>query len=360
MRKTLKIVGIILGVVLVVAIARLLYMLNEFNAFRTLAEKPLGQCVKLYGTVGNEDVVYDGETGLAYVSATDRARKLPGSVDGIYSLDVKAMPDPSAKLEYRPVKGLEDFHPHGLDLRRLDNGTLRLFAVNHTKDGRHFIELIDITGEGLVHVKSVGDPLIISPNDVVSVGPEQFYTTNDKMRAQQGPMLFVLLSKLFLPHELTTVVFWDGEKARVAASGFDNANGINASPDGKEIYVNEYVGKTFSVFARDESNELRLVEKIPLEFAADNISVSPDGRIFAAGNASIYRTMIGRRLHGGQLPPSEAVEITRMAEGPSKVEQIYMNKGEEIPALTVLQPLADNMFALGNPQDDIFVICRKE
>ena len=41
------------------------------------------------------------------------------------------------------------------------------------------IEIFLLQDDQLVHQKTVSDPALVSPNDLVAVGPEQFYVTND-------------------------------------------------------------------------------------------------------------------------------------------------------------------------------------
>src|SRR5690606_28881387 len=133
----------------------------------------------------------------------------------------------------------EDFRPHGISLHIAADGSRRLFAVNHPAAGSEAVEIFDIAEDGmLTHSRSVTDPLFVSLNDVVAVGPESFYATNDHA-SKNG--LHQLFSNLLLLRN-TNVIYFDGASGRVAADKFGLANGINASPDGRRIYIADLMG----------------------------------------------------------------------------------------------------------------------
>jgi len=70
-------------------------------------------------------------------------------------------------------------------------------------------------------------PLPRSVNDIVAVGAESFYATNDHyfthhILQQVEPLLGL---------SWCTVVFYSPQQVRVVSEGFSSANGINISPD---------------------------------------------------------------------------------------------------------------------------------
>lgn len=73
---------------------------------------------------------------------------------------------------------------------------------------------------------------ICSLNDIVAVGPEHFYATNDHYFVDP----YLRSWELYLGLAWSYVVYYSPNEVRVMADGFDLANGINISPDGK--YVN--------------------------------------------------------------------------------------------------------------------------
>ena len=71
-----------------------------------------------------------------------------------------------------------------------------------------------------------------SLNDLVAVGREHFYATNDHYFVDQ----YMRSWELYLGLAWSNVVYYSPDDVRVVASGFDFANGISMSPDRK--YVN--------------------------------------------------------------------------------------------------------------------------
>ena len=84
-----------------------------------------------------------------------------------------------------------------------------------------------------------------SLNDIVAVGPEHFYGTNDHYFV--SPLLKSW--ELYLGLALSYVVYYSPNEVKVVADGFDFANGINISPDGK--YGNFQNVMHFPVFLLD-------------------------------------------------------------------------------------------------------------
>lgn len=75
-----------------------------------------------------------------------------------------------------------------------------------------------------------------SVNDIVAVGVESFYATNDHSFPNEA--LNFLTS--FLGLAWCDVVFYSPQEVRVAANGFLSSNGINISPDKRlfSVHIN--------------------------------------------------------------------------------------------------------------------------
>ena len=368
MRKALKAIGILVGVAVAGIALFVGYELFKLDAFRTVTPHFAGSCVKILGATGAEDVVVDAEGGVAYISATDRRAQFQGAPhgatpDGIYRLTLSDAPDADAKLQYMPVEGLSDFHPHGIDIRKLPDGSIRIFAVNHNQAG-HGVEILNVESDRLVHLQTVQDPLIISPNDVTAVGPQEFYVTNDKMRSVTPGMRpqdskWRQYIRLIGKPEPTTVVYWDGTAASVAAGDLITSNGIEASSDDRKIYVSERGAQNLVIYDRDTDGKLTLKEKIYLDTAPDNISVAPDGSLFIAGHP-LRLKLVTARGKAGIPTPSQILLVTPKPQGPGSVREIYMNKGDEITMATVAAPYGKDMFIMGNVNDEIVLVCRRD
>ena len=67
-------------------------------------------------------------------------------------------------------------------------------------------------------------------NDVVATSSNTFYGSND-CKYFQTPLRWKYES--YLQTRFGEVIYYNGEKAEVAATGFVLPNGVNMSPDGK-------------------------------------------------------------------------------------------------------------------------------
>jgi arylesterase/paraoxonase len=153
------------------------HLLWSAGQFKTLEPHFDGVCTPITGLVGPEDITIHPESGIAYISASDWRAVSQGKPanGGLYAYDLKSQ-DPH--LIYLSTDAGNHFHPHGISLYVDENGLNSLFVVNH-EDGRHRIEIFDLINGKLTHRKTVADPKLISPNDIVAVGPDKFYVSND-------------------------------------------------------------------------------------------------------------------------------------------------------------------------------------
>lgn len=306
---------------------------------------------------GPEDIEVDRARGLAFVAASDRRALMAGNYSargGIYVIDLTA---PSEHWQLRPVTAQEpaDFHPHGLSLYTGADGARRLFVVNHRSDKSHSVEIFDVAADGgLTFVRSVTDPLLISPNDVVAVGPESFYATNDhgtanKTKAMMDDILLSLNSN---------VVYFDGQKMSVAAGSLSFANGINKSADGKSIYVAETMGLRLHIYDRDEATgALTPKDSTPLGTGLDNIDVLDDGALLIAAHPKITSFM----SHAGdaaEISPSQVIRVELDPKGGGKAGTIYLNLGKEISGISVAAGYRDLML-LGNVFQPNILVCEQ-
>lgn len=68
-----------------------------------------------------------------------------------------------------------------------------------------------------------------SVNDIVAMGPDSFYATNDHYFSD----FILMFLEMFLGLTWTNVVYYSPKEVKEVASGFYSANGINISPDRK-------------------------------------------------------------------------------------------------------------------------------
>jgi len=272
----------LVAAVVVAVVVRLAYvMLPASGALISLEQIGVEGCVRVDVAPGTEDVTIDPVTRLAYISAADRRDpELPPG--GIYVFSLDGAPTPRLVSVDVPA----DFRQHGISLWTGEDGSKRLFVINHPKAGGHTVEIFDVASDGvLAHVKTVAFDAMHSPNDLVAVGPESFYATND--RGYTEGLLSTIEAYLALP--LSSAVYWDGEAGRVAVSGLTYANGINISADGGTVYIAELLGRRVGVYSRDaQTGALTHVKDLPVNTGPDNIEIAKDGALYIGAHAKIF------------------------------------------------------------------------
>lgn len=279
-----------------------------------LEPKLVEQCARVDIAPGAEDVTIDTDLNAAFISAADRrawfnevraaSGELPPAAptNGIYMMDL----EPPHEVWRVSPEEAEGFLPHGISLWRGEDGEKRLFVVNHPPSGAEIIEIFDVGENGaLTHVDSIMFDEMHSPNDVVAVGPRQFYATND--RGYEEGLMSVIEAYMALP--FSDVVFYDGEEGQVAADGLVYANGVNQSADGKTIYVAEFLKRRISVFDRNpETNELTLAKRLKVNTGPDNIEVSRDGALWTGGHTKVFE-FLAHAEDANAIAPSHVVRV---------------------------------------------------
>lgn len=279
----------ILAIVAVVIVGRVLFnVIPGSGAYADLDTKLVDQCRRVDVAPGTEDVTFAPDLKLAFISTADRRAWYNGNgasdvnpANGIYALSLDG-----TDAVRRVSPPMENFLPHGISLWRGEDGVKRLFVVNHPPTGEELVELFDVGPNGdLTHLESISFPAMHSPNDIVAVGPRQFYATND--RRFNGGLFSALESYLALP--ISNVVYFDGKEGRSIKGGLAYPNGINKSVDGATIYVAELLRRRIAVFERDaETGALKRVKNLPVKTAPDNVEVSRDGALWVAGHSKIF------------------------------------------------------------------------
>lgn len=354
-RKHLTIAGFVaLALVVIVSVLGWRF-LSAAGYFTGIRQEIAATCRVIPAVPGPEDIQIDHERKLAFISAYDRravSAGAPGSDairGGIYVIDLS---EPEENWALRPVTPNvpESFRPHGISLYKDENGVNRLFAVNHPADGPETVEIFDI-GEGgaLTHIRSVTSDTFISLNDVVAVGPDSFYATNDHgTRNALGQLLgnFALLRN-------STIVYFDGEKANVAADKVLYANGINVSNDGRFVYVAAALGMSVYIYERNiETGRLLLQGAVRLGTGADNIDVQPDGTLLVGAHPNLM-AFLSHASDPTKFSPSQVVRLE--PEG-KRAGTIYLNLGEEISGISVAAGYGDVML-LGQVFEPKVLVC---
>ncbi|MAN63300.1 MAG: hypothetical protein CMI60_15285 [Parvibaculum sp.] len=315
---------IILGLVLAVVLWRGYEFASTAGLFRDLEPQMAGQCTIVTGVVGPEDHTIDPETGIVYLSGYDRVSAMGGNPKpgAIWTYDLT---DPTPV----PINATPDadagFQPHGISLYIGEDGSRRLFVINHG-NGEQAVDIFDVSEGGLQKVTTVTGELLRTPNDLVAVSPEAFYFSNDHRFLADD---FMRPFEDFLGLPMTDAVFYDGENFRTVAPGITGANGINVSADGNTLYLSAARGSALHIYNRDApSGDLTHQKTIDLPGMPDNIELLPDGQLLVALHPKALE-LLAHFSDAAQKAPSQIVKVDPES---GDVETIFLSLGEDLSA----------------------------
>lgn len=349
MRKILSwVFKIVIGLIVVAALL-VLRSLIIGGAFTSLDETLTSQCERIPTKPGAEDITIDHAKGLAFVSAEDRRARYAGKTPQRGGLFVFNVSDPAGTIREVALDGPADFQPHGIGLYK-GEGMTRLFVVSHPVSGGHVIETFDVSETGdLTHVDSIRDPGMHSPNDVIPVGPRQFYVTNDHP-PYEGTKA-VLEQYLLMAN--TNALYYDGEKAVEVAAPLKSANGINVSADGQQVYISEVTGKRISVYDRDMStNMLTRVKGLKVNTLPDNVERGPNGMLYTGGHTKIF-DYLDHAAGGDKIAVTHVVRIDPET---GETKDVLVNIDGTYQAGTV-GAVTDNRLFVGSVFEDGILSC---
>ncbi|TRY94727.1 hypothetical protein DNTS_021615, partial [Danionella cerebrum] len=275
---------------------------------------------------GAEDITILGD-GLAFLSTGLKYPGLPYFSDDpgrIFSLNLL---DSVLKIEPLTIRGDFDedsFNPHGISVYTDDkDGAVYLFVVNHPQ-GRSQVEIFKFleTENALEPVKTIRHELLHSVNDIVAVGSESFYATNDHYFTKE----FLKFLELFLALPWCNVVFYSPETVQVVAGGFLSANGINISPDTRQVVVLEIQNSTV----------LTQRKEVDVGSLCDNIEVDHvTGDVWLGCHPNGFKFMLS---DPNDPPGSEVIKIEGILSETPRVTQVYSDDGSVIIGSSVAAP----------------------
>jgi arylesterase/paraoxonase len=344
-------IGIAVLFLVFLVVGWVLYLYWVAGQFKRIEPHFTGKCKAVAGVVGPEDITIHPRTGVAYVSGCDRRAIQAGGSGGgaIFGYDLNAV---AAEPVNMTPDADRDFRPHGIGLFVGEAGHDVLFVINH-QGGRHSIEVFDLRKGELTHRQTLTSPILVSPNDIVGVGPDSFYVTND----HRYPSGWKRTLEDYLRLQRSNVLYYDGSKFVEAASGIGYANGINVSPDGRTLYVCSITEGGLHVYDRDPvSGKLEHREEIDLDTGVDNVEIDEDGDLWIGAHPQLL-TVAKHFKDPETLSPSQVLHLTPLPGGGYDVEEIYLDEGDEISASTVAA-VRGNRLLIGAIFEAKFLDCR--
>jgi len=326
------------------------HLLVSTGFFRTIKPKFDGEILKTIALKGAEDIMISHVDSFALVSSTNRAIYPPNSEEkgGLYLIDLTTndfIPIPLTTAFKQP------FAPHGISFFKKDS-SYQVMAVNHTPKG-HSIEVFELQDKKIHHTKTLKHPSMVQPNDVVLVGENQFYFTNDH-KYTKG------IGKYFEEYSgaaLSNVMFFDGNNFREVAKGIAYANGINYDRKRQLVYVASPRRFLIKVYEIEINGSLTYREDIPCGTGVDNIELDQEGNLWVGAHPNLLRFSAYAK-GAKKTAPSEIIKINYRKKGDYSVEKIYVEDGQKMSGSTVAAPFG-NLIFVGNVLDDKFLILEK-
>ncbi|KAG8521674.1 Serum paraoxonase/lactonase 3, partial [Galemys pyrenaicus] len=265
--------------------------------------------------------------GLKYPGLPSFAPDEPGQ---IFLID---MNEQNVRAQVLPISGGFDkasFNPHGMSTFIDKDHTVYLYVVNHP----HMESTVEIfkfeeQQRSLIYLKTIKHELLKSVNDIVVLGPEQFYATRDRYFTN----FFLLLIGRILDLHWTYVLFYSPSEVKVVAKGFNSANGITVSPDKKYIYVADVMDQNIHVMKKHDNWDLTPLKVIQLSTLVDNLTVDRvTGDILAGCHPNAMKLM----SYNPEDPPgSEVLRIQNVFSEHPKISTLYANNGSVLQGSTV-------------------------
>jgi arylesterase/paraoxonase len=276
-----------------------------------------GTCADVSLNGSAEDIQIDRARGLAYLSLFDRMATAKGEAaepGTIARLDLNMNPPTVADA----LSNGPELHPHGLSLFIDLSGQRHLFVINHPEDRTTGMEKIEHYLESspgvFSHTETLQSPLITRANDMVAVGPNQFYVAQDVDRTSG--------------QTLTELVYYNGAEYSVVADDIQSAGGINVSADNKTLYIAETGGKRIRIAKRDPaSGEILSTSFVDLDTSPDNIDVAEDGSLWVGAHSNVVA--LAMHFIAGSNAPTQILRVDT-DRGDVSIEEIYLNAGEQI------------------------------
>jgi arylesterase / paraoxonase len=229
------------------------------------------------------------------------------------------------------TSSIKSFHPHGISLYLSPTGKKVIFVINHSMSG-NYVEIFEYKNDSLIHLESIANELLVSPNDIVGVGERSFYFTNDhdeKFSSWRN-------IKDILKIGTGNVCYFDGKvMSKTSIENIKYANGINVSLDGKTLFLASTSSNKLLVFERNlVTGELIKTDEIDTKTGVDNIEMDNEGNLWIGCHPQALK-FLAHAKDEKKIAPSEIIRIKYIGKGNYEQKSIYLNNGSEISASSV-------------------------
>lgn len=360
LKKVLIGIAIAIGVIIVLLLAFFIRTFWIAGEFKTIQPHSDYQVVQV-PCAGPEDVEIDVENNIAYISSSDRraAQRGEESQGAIYGYSLSSEKPELVNLTADFTKSL---HPHGISMYKSPSGETFLFTVNMASDNPvgdskagSTVEIFQYVAGKLKHLETITGSLISTPNDILGVGPRQFYFSNDSGATDRtGKML-----ELYFQLPISNVVYYDGKELIKAAENIACANGFAMSKDGTRLYVTSTVSRFIRVYDRDvTTGALKMAKDWDLQTGVDNINMDNEGNIWAGCIPKLVTYDMSRR-NPDKFSPSQVLMIKPLGNDMFEVKEVFLSDGKDMSGSTCAASYKGRLF-IGSAWDDKFLDCTQK
>lgn len=314
----------LLAIVLTVGIiALVLQTLVKSGAFKTVKNYEEDLTVETLPTpAGIEDLDYDPGSRTIFLSSHDRRDRT--STGAIYALD----PANNELTNLTAHLDLPEFRPHGISF--LDfNGNKYLFVISH-RNTKDVVMKFRFRNDSLQLENAYSSTDFSSPNDLLAVGENAFFLTNDHGTVKGWRKS--VSDYLRLP--VGNVVYYDGTRSGIVLEKITYPNGIALFKD--RIYVASTLGNYIGVYNAVSAN-YRLEEEKTLKVpdAPDNLMVHGN-RIYFASHPKLL-AFAGHARDAGKTSPSSVYYLEN-----DTPHLVFMDSGRRLSGSSTALPVADS------------------
>ncbi|KAF9501981.1 serum paraoxonase/arylesterase [Pleurotus eryngii] len=298
---------------------------------------------------------------------------------GMSTTDYVAIYDPdTSKITRLNVVGFTSergLSLHGMDVVPSSSDPKKLFVylVNHRAPLTGVSEKVGadssveifstvLGGSTMTHVKTVEDPAIITPNDVVGYPDgKSFYFTND-----HGAKTGILRDVEILGLKRTSVGYCDIDSGcTIVRSSMHANNGIAGARNNDTLYVANSIAGGITVLETQADHSVVLADFIPTEYPIDNVSVDEAGHVWAAAFPKALTTALVHFSFPSVAAPSAAYRVslntgTNAFYGEKyKVDRVFEDDGSLASGITsVVHDSQRHRLFLNGLASPSLVICK--
>ena len=268
-------------------------------------------------------------SGLKTFAACD-PNKLVGK---IYTFNFTSH-DRSAK-ELRLKGGLDfaSFTPHGISLWEDPvTGEVLLYVINHARHDIDTVEVFKYAEENrtLHHMRTITDKTLSNLNDLIVVGQDEFYATNDRYFRYSWQYMMEMI--FMLPWGSLT--YYKHGQSKIVSDSLFFPNGVAVSPDSKYIYAMETLKERIVVYRRTKDAKLSKERSITINTIGDNLQVDSHTGDIYTGSAGVFYKLLMKKTSGPYMSPTLVTRIKMPRElapnSTTSLTELYSNDGSEI------------------------------